>query len=358
MILVASVCVLFALFSLLIFIEDGIPTNYRKVIYWSACAILIILAGTRKVGLDPDSIEYEKSFLHPFSDNVFEQVEFTYVFIAQTFNYFTHDVHALFLVYALLGVTLKFIAFRRYGDSWLLMVFMYISFYYELHETCQIRAGVLSACMLLAVPYIADNQRWKAFLWIAVGTCFHLSGVILLPLLFLGSKPLGKTWKIALALSVPISYAIAGFNIALDFASEIPYIGGKLAFYTDIEEKGKIVLSSLNLFGALHLLLVFLFYYLLFFADAITEKCRYFPLMLKILAVALFSYALFSFIPVMGERMGSMYRTIMIVLIPTIVYTLRPKWCGVLFLVLIAFIFFNFSLRNMYNVTFFLPSAN
>lgn len=357
MFLVVSVCVLYVLYGVLIFFEDYIPANQKKLIFWCTCIMLIIMAGTREVGIDPDSDNYEYTFFNPYSDNVLETVEFTYILIAQAFNSITDDVHSLFLVYALLGVSLKFLAFRHYDVSWLLMVFCYISFYFELHETCQIRAGVLSACMLMAVPYIAEGKRWLAFLWMVLGTCFHMSGVILLPLLFLGNNPLGKYWKIVLAASIPVSFVFAGLNLGLEFASEIPYIGSKIAVYNDIAEKGQLGFSSLNIFGPLHLLVVLIFYYLLFFADTLTEKSRYFPLMLKILAAALVSYAIFSFIPVVGERMGSMYRAITIVLLPTIVYTLRPKWCGIVLLILITFILINFSLRDMYGITFFLPEV-
>lgn len=357
MFLVFSICALYVLIGFLIFIEDHIPRNQKYLIYWGIAILLIILAGTREVGVDPDSEQYELNFLNPESDNVLDAVEVSFIFIAQVCNSVTGDVHSLFFVYALLGVLLKFFAFRRYSDSWLLMVFMYISFYYELHETCQIRAGVLSGCMLLAVPCIAEGKRLQAFLWIALGTFFHMSGLILLPLLLFSNKPLGRRWKIALAASVPFAYVFAGLNLGLEFASELPYIGNKIAMYSSIEEKGRVAVSSLNLFGPMHLLAVFLFYYLLFWADTLTEKSRYFPIMLKVMATALLAYALFSFIPVMGERMGSMYRAIIVVLLPTIVYTVRPKWCGVLLLILVSFIFINFSLRDMYGFSLFLPEV-
>ena len=354
MFLVFSIFVLFALYGFLIFFEDSIPTNHKKLIYWGTCVLLIFMAGTREIGIDPDSENYEQSFLNPYNDNAFDAVEFTYVYIALALNNITNDAHSLFLVYALLGVFLKFVAFKRYSDSWLLLALMYISFYFQLHETCQIRAGVLSACMLLAVPCVAEGQRWIAFLWLVAGCCFHLSGIALLPILFFGNKPLSHTWKIVLALSVPLSYAIAGFNLGLGFTSELPYIGNKIAFYSEIEERGKISFSSLDLFGPMHLLVVGVFYYLLFWADVITEKVRFFPIMIKILALALFFYALFSFIPVLGERIGSLYRTITVVLFPALVYTLKPKWCGFALFLFVAFIMLNFSLKNMYGVTFIL----
>lgn len=355
MFLIASICVLYVLYGILIFFEDYIPANQKKLIYWGTCIILIIMAGTREVGIDPDSESYESTFLNPYSDNVLDTVEFTYILIAQAFNSITDDVHSLFLVYALLGVSLKFLAFRHYSDSWLLIAFMYICFYYELHETCQIRAGVLSACMLLAVPCIAEGKRWLAFLWIVIGTCFHMSGVILLPLLFLGNKPLGKYWKIVLAASIPFSYVFAGFNLGLEFTSGIPYIGNKIAVYNDIAEKGIDGFSSLNLYSPVHLMTVFLFYILLYYSDILTEKSRYFPLMMKIMAAAFISYGVFSFIPVIGERMGSMYRAITIVLLPTLVYILRPKWGGTSLFLMISIFFMYLSLRAIYNISSILP---
>lgn len=355
MFLVFSICILYVVYGFLIFFEDHIPINHKKLIYWFTCILLIIIAGTREVGIDPDSENYEKTFFYPESNDILDAVEFTFIILVKVVSSFSEDVHYLFLIYALFGVLLKFTVFPKYNDSYLIIVFMYISFYFELHETCQIRAGILSGCMLIAVTHIAEGQRWRAFLWIAIGTCFHLSGIILLLLLFYGNKPLGRRWKIILALSVPFSYAFAGLNLGLGFASELPYIGNKIAVYTEIEEKGKYIVSSLNLFGPLHLFLIILFYYLLFWADVISEKSRYFPLMMKIMATAIISYAVFSFIPAMGERMGSMYRTIMIVLLPTIVYTVKPRWCGVLLLIIVSFIFINFSLRDMYGVTIFLP---
>lgn len=357
MVLVFSICVLFALYCCLIFFDDNIPTRNKSIIYWGTCLLLIIMAGTREVGIDPDSEVYQSRFLDPYENNLLDAVEFSFIWIVQVLSQITNDVHSVFLVYAILGVTLKFIAFRRYDDSWLLMAFVYISFYYELHETCQIRAGVLSGCMLLSIPYIAEGKRWKAFLLMLVGTFFHSSGIILLALLFLTNKPLGRYWKISLALSIPIAYFFAGTNFGIGIVSEIPYIGNKIAAYSEIEEFGIGVLSSLELYSPFHLFTVAIFYYLLFWADILTEKSRYFPIMLRVMALALVSYALFSFIPVIGERMGSMYRTIMIVLFPTIAYTLSPKWGGVLLLLLVAFVYFNFALRNMYGISFILSAA-
>ena len=357
MILVSSICVLFVIYGFLIFFADYIPAKQEKLICATTCLLLIILAGTREVGIDPDSLSYQTSFNHLQSDNLMDKVELSFIIITNALKPIYNDVHLLFFFYAILGVTLKFVAFSRYKGSMLLMVLMYISFYYELHETCQIRAGVLSGCLLLAIPYIADNKRWIAFFCILIGTFFHTSGIILLPLLFFGNKPLNRYWKIALAVSIPVAYIFAGTKLGLDFASGIPYIGNKIELYSKAAENGKVIVSSLELFSPFHLFMVAIFFYLLFWTDVLTEKSPYFPIMMKIFGVAIVSYAVFSFIPAIGERMGSMYRTIIIVLYPAIAYTLRPKWGGILLFLLIAFIYLNFSLRNMYGIGFILSSA-
>jgi len=357
MLLVISICALFVIYGFLIFFEDYISAKQKKLICGATCLLLIIIAGTREVGIDPDSETYAASFSNPQGDNILDTIELSFILIVNVLNSFSDDVHLLFFFYAILGVSLKFFAFRRYDDSWLLMVLMYVSFYFELHETCQIRAGVLSGCMLLAIPYIANDKRWMAFLCIVIGTFFHTSGIILLPLLFFSNKPLGRNWKIALAVAVPVAYMFSGTNLGLEFASEIPYIGNKIEMYSKVAEKGKVIVSSLELFSPFHLFMVAIFYYLLFWADAITEKSHYYPIMMKTFGLAIVIYAVFSFIPAIGERMGSMYRTVMIVLYPTIIYTLRPKWGGVLLFLLIAFVYLNFSLRNMYGISFILSSA-
>ena len=146
MILVSSICVLFVIYGFLIFFADYIPAKQEKLICATTCLLLIILAGTREVGIDPDSLSYQTSFNHLRSDNLMDKVELSFIIITNALNPIYNDVHLLFFFYAILGVTLKFVAFSRYKESMLLMVLMYISFYYELHETCQIRAGVLSGC--------------------------------------------------------------------------------------------------------------------------------------------------------------------------------------------------------------------
>ena len=309
MILVFSICVLFVIFGFLIFFADNIPAKQQKLICAATCLLLIILAGTREVGIDPDSQSYQSTFNSLQSDSLMDRVELSFIFIIKALRSISNDVHLFFFFYAILGVTLKFVAFSRYKESMLLMVLMYISFYYELHETCQIRTGVLSGCLLLAIPYIADNKRWIAFFCILIGTFFHTSGIILLPLLLFGNKPLNRYWKIALAVSVPVTYIFAGTKLGLDFASGIPYIGNKIEMYSKVAENSKVIVSSLELFSPFHLFMVAIFFYLLFWADVLTEKSPYFPIMMKTFGVAIVSYAVFSFIP-------------------AIAYTLRPKWGG------------------------------
>ena len=61
--------------------------------------------------------------------------------------------------------------------------------------------------------------------------------------------------------------------------------------------------SSLNVFSPLHLFTIMLFLYLMYFYETIKEHNRYFPLMMKIFAISIFSFTAFAFLPVLANRL-------------------------------------------------------
>ena len=111
-------------------------------------------------------------------------MEYSYFFISAVLGALVPDVHIVFLFYALLGVTLKFVAFRKMSDFWFVPVMLYLTFIFELHEVTQIRTGVMSGLFLLAIRPIAEKKRIKALVLIGLGAVFHVSALALIPLVF------------------------------------------------------------------------------------------------------------------------------------------------------------------------------
>lgn len=346
---------MFALISMICFIEDRLDPKLKNVLFVIVGIILILMAGFREVGFDPDSDVYEDYYHSYYNINMLDSVDYSFILLAQFFNNFTKDVHILFLFYAFWGLTLKFVAFRTYAkDILFLITLMYVSYFYEMHETCQIRTGILSGLFLLAIPYIAEKKRWIAFLLLLLGTFFHMSGLILFPLLILDNKTFD--WKRMLFWSslIPLSYIFIKGLGAVSLESEIPYIGSKLETYQEEEDTGARIVSGLNVYSPLQFFSVFIFYYLMFFANEISKKVKYFPLLLKIYAVGMFTMVVFSFLPVLGERIGWLYRTVTIVAVPCIYYTIKPRWLSICIVIFVCFIYLNYSLRSMYEFLLFL----
>ena len=102
------------------------------------------MAAFREIGVDPDSQNYAALYQNPYSSNITDHIEYSFILFATILNSITDSPHAIFLVYAIMGVSLKMFAFKKYSDHYILMLAIYLCYFYELHELTQIRAGVAS----------------------------------------------------------------------------------------------------------------------------------------------------------------------------------------------------------------------
>ena len=342
-----AICFVFLITALLAYLEEYIG-KYKLPIYISIAAFLVFIAATRMVGADPDSANYESSFLTIAKGGSEMLVEYSFVLLSQTVSMFTDDVHYLFFIYALLGVSLKFVAFRQLCPSWFLPVLMYLGYFYVYHECMQMRTGVLSAMLLFAIKPWSEGNRWKAFLFIAIGFFFHYSALMLLPLLFLTNKKISFYGKIIWALLIPLAYILyfGGFSFFLDISTDLPYVGEKLALYQMGEEKGMTTLF-VNVFSPLLLFTTALYFYLLYFHDTLAEKSKYFPLMLKLFGIGVFAYTALGAFPALSLRVNLLLRTVTVILFANICHTVIPRWAGISIAVLVAFVYLNYAVPSI-----------
>lgn len=319
---------------ILCYLEDYIK-RYRFFLYILMGFVMVLIAGLREIGLDPDSENYEYSFQHYYQSSEMGMVEPSFTLISAVLNVFTDNVHLLFLVYALLGVTIKLYAFKKNLQCIFVPLMLYISFYFVLHEMTQIRAGVVSALFLLAVYYIAKKEKRKALLLIIVGSFFHYSSLALLPTLMFGNKDFNRKENIMIALLILLSYLIYFGGISMLLNTDIPLIGNKLAIYQQAMEKGKMTVN-INVFDPVHLVSVMLFYYTLYFRKTITAFNENYNVVIKIVALGLFLHTSLAFLPVLALRISQLYCIVNIFLFSGIVYTFKQKWMGITILVLLS----------------------
>lgn len=335
------ILVIFIFTAFLCYIEDYIK-KYRLPLYLLIGLILILVAGLREVGIDPDSPNYEYTYQHYYTNNALEGVEYSYILLSSIFNKLTSDVHIMFLFYAAVGICLKFLAFRKYNISYFLPVLVYISFYYELHENTQIRTCILSGLLLLAIISIAEKNKKKAIILLLIGAFFHVSAILLLPLVFLSNNPLSRKQKIICASLIPLSYIIYFSGMSLIMNTNIPYIGDKLAMYQKGVEKGMLNVS-INVFSPLQLFTILLYYLTLYFHDTIIIFNKYTPLLLKTATIGISAFATFAILPVFAQRVSYLFNIVNIILYSSIMFTVKQKWIGITIVVLISLVLLNYG---------------
>ena len=335
---------MFLIIAILCYLEDYIR-KYQKSLFFLVGLVLIFVAGFREIGLDPDSENYEYTFQNYFKNGTDEMIEPSFLLISYILGLFTDNVHILFLLYAIFGVSLKMFAFRKMSEFYFVPLLCYISFYYVLHDLTQIRAGVVSGIFLCTLPLIAENKKKIAFFILLGASLIHYSSLMLLPVLFLNNKPFCKKTTILFLCAIPLGYVVyyAGGSILMN--PSLPFIGNKLAIYQAAVEKGKMTVG-INIFDPLHIISIMLFYYLFLFKDSLTKLCDDFPILLKTSAIGLSLYSALAFLPVLALRTSQLYCIVNILLYTYIIYTFKQKWIGISMVVVISLLLLYVSIPH------------
>lgn len=328
------ILIIFLLIALLCYIEDYIP-EYKNTFYFDICIALVLLAGFRVVGVDPDSENYEYYFNNVFKASALGMMEPSFKYLCMILGHMTNNVHILFLVYAVAGVTIKLHAFKRLSPILFVPLLFYISFYFELHEMTQMRAGIVSGLYLMALKYLGEGHWKQPAILIFIGSLFHFSSLVLLPILFIDNKDFNRRRTLFWLLLIPLGYVVywGGMNILLN--PDIPYIGQKMAIYQTAMEKGRQTVD-INIFDPLHLMAILLFYYTYFFRETIKRYCPEFNVIFKATAIGLFTYTALAFLPVLALRVSQLYCVANIILYTGIVFTLKQKWAGITLAIMLA----------------------
>lgn len=226
--------------------------------------ILILASGFKPIGIDRDSINYVKMIQSPFlySDLVSREPTFNLIqFICHIL--FFNNVAAFFLIYALLGVGLKILAIKRSSDYPVFSFFLYVFFYYILHDFTQIRAGVASALFLLAIYDRVNSNNRQALTKIIFAVCFHYSAIITLFIFLLNNKI--NRFKYVLLPIMGGLFSLLLTHDTLETVSQyLPYfIGNKINNYLTLQVNSDIY--HINVFNVYYSALVFIYLSIIIF---------------------------------------------------------------------------------------------
>lgn len=309
---------------------------------------LILVAGLRTPGVDPDSktyIDVFNKFSSPadyFRDYKLNSFFEPAYYLIPSIIRVTFGLNYLwvFLTFAIIGVSLKFLAISKLTDFAFLSVLVYYSHFFLLHDMTQIRAGAASGILLLCIPQIQKRNFLRFLLLIGVGLLFHYSMVIFLPFYFLRSKSINKKLYLAL-LYFPFILHFLKFNILSVFQMlKLGFISDKIQLYNDLLELD--VFGGINIFNILFLVQLVTCTIFIIKSDLLFKNNKYGILLLKVYCIAAASFVIFSNIPVIAFRISELLGIVQIILMPFFLYVVKPKYMALI-------IIFAFALTYISN---------
>lgn len=313
------------------------PTqSRRKLLFIVLGIVMICVAGLKIENSDQDYATYVKMYKH-INDDVNILTEPSFEWIAKL----SSTSLMMFVIYAILSVSLKFVAIKQLTELWFLSVMIYCSYFFLLHDFTQIRVAVSSGFLLLCIKPIYERDWKRFFIYSGIAILFHYSAIIILPLWVLGSKPR----IMILALSVPFAYLIYFSGINIIATIPIPYLQTKLAIYQKMQELGDDKWSVINVFNLVFLAKITIFYLLILKYKLIALQNKYVPILMKIQAVSIISFPIFAKMPILGFRISELFGIVEVITIPLIYYVLVPRFfsklvvCGIGFILIIISIF-------------------
>lgn len=286
---------------------------YAKLLYGVICGFLILYAAFR----DGDAVADYNVYLQYYENYTDVLVEPSFVLI----SFFVHHIFAhpifVFIIYAILGVTLKFVAIKQLTQLWFLSILIYISYFFILHELTQIRVGVASGLVLLSIKPLYERNLKRFLVYAIIAVFFHFSAIIIFAFWFLNPF---KINRFLYGLLIPIAYVVYFLKINLVYVIPIPYIKEKMDIYQQLLET-----QQINVFNLLYLVKCVILYYLLYFLPQIQAYSKYAVILLKLYAISLFCFTFFAIIPVLGFRISELIGIVEIIVLPFIYYTIKPK---------------------------------
>ena len=341
--LVFALSIVFIFVLVLSLLEEDEDSIHLKWAYCGILFILILLVGFRPVGIDNDSPNYV-TYYESAGVGMVELVEPTFSIISEFARLFDSP-RLIFIIYALLAIPLKGYAITKMTPMWFLALAIWMNNYMLLHEFTQIRTAVAAALFLYGLYFLKDQRRWTYLGLCLAAVTFHYSALLLLPLAILGTQPLNKLWRFFLIIAPLFCYAVCLKGFDPMSMIPIPLFQEKLEIYEHLRDSG--ATEALNVFNTMALFRLGAYYFILWKSHEIYKSYPSIYLMLKIMGMSICCYAFFANMPALGVRTSELLGVIDILILPTMVYAVKPEWVVKLVLVIVCIGLFSLNIfRN------------
>jgi hypothetical protein len=314
-------------FSLITALSLGYFYKFQKLSYWICIIFLIIIAGFRSETCCMDYDIYVE-YYHNIANIPITFLEPTYFVISWLSRVLFGSVAGVFLIYSILGVSLKGIAFVRLTKYYSITLILYFGSFFLLHEMTQIRVGVASAFLLLSIPSIADKKPRDFLMYLFLGSLFHYSFLIFGFVYFLKSDKLNPYIYLGMVIFAFIAFA-CGLNLASLFQFfRLGFISEKINAYKSMLADG--YHADIMILNPLLMLRIFVLSVLIYKWEFFQEKNKNAVILIKIYAFSIFFFIAFADLPVLAGRLSQLFGIVEIILVPFVIYLITPAYVAVI----------------------------
>ena len=330
---------------------DEQKDKFVKIGYIVLAVALVAMAALKPIGVDKDALNYLHYY---YSGSPDFELEFTFLLIMDVAGKVFNTPQFMFIAYAFLSIPIKMAVLPKLTDLWFVSVLVWMSNYFILHDLTQIRAAAAVGVFLYSLVYLQRGERLKYMMTIVVACCFHMTAMVFFPLVFLRNRPLGRLWTRGLYLAPFIGYVMAALKLDFITLLPIPYVQERVEIYEEMRDLAQMGMDEVNIFNAVYLVKLLVYYLLMWKSSIITEHMPNFPLMIKIFALSLMSFTVFSFLPVIAFRTSEMFGIVEILLIPSLAYAVKPLNVGKILVLIFAsaMLLLNIFYSELFNFTY------
>jgi hypothetical protein len=304
------------------------------------CFLLFLLAALRPENIDNDYANYLNIY-NKINQGIIVPIEPSFYLIVNIVNYVFNNSIFLFIIYALLGITLIYIAIKQLSNFLFLSLLVYISHFFLLHEMTQIRISVASGFMLLAIRPIYERNIKQFLCYVLFAFFFHYSAILLLILWFIPTRNVNRWFYTFL---IPAAYLLYFYNISfLSLLTLIPFeiLQKRINLYIKLYKIDEIHTNIFNFIQLVHCSLAFFFLWKL---PLLKQYNRYIPILLQCYIWSIVTLVIFQDLPVFAFRVSELLGCVEIILIPCFLYIFLSKPIAVIFVEVICLVIFSIDI--------------
>lgn len=322
--------------------------RYYSYLFILFFVLLSYIAGFRPMGIDRNSASYAYLIhlfitTHNYDFNVIEP--FFYLIVNLSKLFFDDITRGVFILYALLGVSLILYAIKKHSSFPLLSLIVYFCFFFVLHTMTQIRVGVAVAIFLLAIPDVV-NRNLKSFLIkTALATLFHYSAIIMLFVYLIDLKHNKQLFYLFLPIIGILLSIIPGRKLFLmSIINSLPeFLSYKINLYFTMHGIVRFTEAEVNFFNIYYSSLLIIYYFAIININKFKKETD--VLQIKIVGWMFFIFYSFSFLSLFSFRISEFLCIVLIFFLPNLISIVKEKH-------FMSFIVIFYSISMLFNFIF------